>query len=100
MFIREKKVKGVVYRSLVESHRDGGRVRQKVLYTLGRDRKTIAECVAFERRYLDRMRVAGRTAEAIEQQERLIAQLEQWERTKVSDSPGFDPGDPGASSIN
>jgi hypothetical protein len=87
MFIREKKVKGIVYRSLVENHREGGKVRQRVLYTLGKRRKTLAECIARERRWLAEARMNPRHPERVEQQERLVAQLEQWERAVVSNCP-------------
>lgn len=81
MFIREKRVKNVIYRSLIESYRQNGKVRQRLLYNLGRDRTTLAECIAWERRRLDSMRAHPGTfeAERIERRERLVAHLEEWE---------------------
>jgi len=35
-FIREKKLRGVTYYAIVENQRDGGKVRQKVIASLGR----------------------------------------------------------------
>lgn len=89
MFIREKRVNGVIYRSLIESCREGGKVRQRLLYNLGRHRTTLAECIGWERRRLDSMRAHTGTfeAERIESRERLVAQLEGWEQVVVARSP-------------
>lgn len=48
-FIRAKKLRGVTYYALVENHRDGGKVRQRVLAPMGRSSKIedaifLAEC--------------------------------------------------------
>ncbi len=81
MFIREKRVKDVIYRSLIESYRQNGKVRQRLLYNLGRDRTTLAECVAWERGRIGFMRAYPQTfsEERVERHARLIVQLEEWE---------------------
>lgn len=38
-YIRTKTVKGHEYRYLVESYREGGKVKQRILKYLGRDEK-------------------------------------------------------------
>jgi len=42
MFIREKTVQGRTYLQVVENHREGGKVRQRVIATLGRKEELIA----------------------------------------------------------
>ncbi len=94
MFIREKRVKDVIYRSLVESHREGGKVRQRQLYTLGKKRKTLAECIAWERGRISFMRAYPQTfsEKMIERHDRLIAQLEEWECVVSKSGPSAELG--------
>jgi hypothetical protein len=89
MFIRERRVNGVIYRSLIESYRAGGKVRQRLLYTLGKKRKTLAECIAWERGRIGFMRAYPQTfsEEMLERHDRLIVQLEEWERVVSKSEP-------------
>src|SRR5689334_798480 len=57
MFIRSRKVRGpngavYVYNSIVETQRVDGKVRQKMLYNMGK-RSTIQECIAEHQKWLD-----------------------------------------------
>jgi hypothetical protein len=56
MFIRKRcvntKGKSYEYHSIVETRRENGKPRQKLLYNMGR-RATIAECIEEEQKRLD-----------------------------------------------
>jgi hypothetical protein len=94
MFIREKRVNGVIYRSLIESYREGGKVRQRLLYTLGKKCKPLAECIAWERGPIGFMRSYPQTfsEEMLEHHDRLIAQLEVWECVVSKSEPSKEFG--------
>ncbi len=54
MFIRERLVNGASYFSVVESYRDGGRVRQRTVVSLGQSatiKEAIADCANLEQAY-------------------------------------------------
>jgi hypothetical protein len=94
MFIRKKRVKDIIYRSLVESYREGGKVRQRLLYTFGKKRKTLAECIAWERGRIGFMRAYPQTfsEEMLERHDRLMVQLEEWERVVSKSEPSAEFG--------
>lgn len=43
MFIRKKKIKGKTYYYLVESYREGGKIKQRVIKYLGADRPAVID---------------------------------------------------------